>query len=75
MSQKLISHQRKQWNLIFFEKRTITTVVQPRKKRKLVPSYIAGSLLKKTNEQILKNLEQKTLTKKLQATKNQKGTS
>ena len=59
----------------FFEKRTITSVVQPRKKRKLVPSYIAGSLLKKTNEQILKNLEQKTLTKKQQATKNQKGTS
>ena len=34
----------------FFEKRTITTVVQPRKKRKFVPLYITGSLLKKTNE-------------------------
>ena len=59
----------------FFEKRTITTVVQPRKKRKFVPPYIAGSLLKKTNEQILKDSAQKTLPKKKQATKNQKGTS
>ena len=59
----------------FFEKRTITTVVQPRKKRKFFPPYIAGSLLKKTNEQILKDSAQKTLTKKKQATKNQKGTS
>ena len=39
----------------FFEKRTITTVVQPRKKRKFVPPDIGGSLLKKTNEQILKD--------------------
>ena len=39
----------------FFEKRTITTVVKPRKKRKFVSPYIAGSLLKKTNEQILKD--------------------
>ena len=46
----------------FFEKRTTTTVVQPRKKRKFVPPYIAGSLLKKTNEQILKDSAQKTLT-------------
>ena len=75
MRQKLISHQRKQWSLIFFEKRTITTVVQPRKKRKFVPPHIAGSLLKKTNEQILKDSAQKTLTKKKQAIKNQKGTS
>ena len=59
----------------FFEKKTITTVVQPRKKRKFVPLYIAGSLLKKTNEQILKDSAQKTLTKKKQAIKNQKGTS
>ena len=58
----------------FFEKRTITTVVQPRKKRKFVPPYIAGSLLEKTNEQILKDSAQKTLPKKKQATKNQKGT-
>ena len=43
----------------FFEKRTITTVVQPRKKRKFVPLYIAGSLLKKTIEQILKDSAQK----------------
>ena len=42
----------------FFEKRTITTVVQTRKKRKFVPPYIAGSLLKKTNEQILKDSAQ-----------------
>ena len=59
----------------FFEKRTITIVVQPRKKRKIVPPYIAGSLFKKTNEQILKDSAQKTLTKKKQAIKNQKGTS
>ena len=59
----------------FFEKRTITTVVQPRKKRKFVPPNIAGSLFKKTNEQILKDSAQKTLTKKKQAIKNQKGTS
>ena len=49
----------------FFEKRTITAVVQPKKKRKFVPPYIAGSLLKKTNEEILKESSKKALQKQI----------
>ena len=49
----------------FFEKRTITAVVQPKMKRKFFPPYIAGSLLKKTKEQILKDSSKKALQKQM----------
>lgn len=47
----------------FFERRTITKVIQPKRKRKFVPPFIAGSLLKKSNTEILKASAQKALDK------------
>ena len=37
----------------FFQKRTITKAVQPKPKKKFVPPFLSGNLLKKSNIEIL----------------------
>ena len=48
---------------VFFERRMITKAVQPKRKRKFVTPFIAGSLLKKSNTEILKASAQKATDK------------
>ena len=47
----------------FFESRTITKAVQPKRKRKFVPPFKAGSLHKKSNTEILEASAQKAMDK------------
>ena len=39
----------------FFQKRTITRAVQPKPRKKFVPHFISGSLMKMANVEVLKN--------------------
>ena len=39
----------------FFQKRTITRAIQPKPRKKIVPPFISGSLMKKANVEVLKN--------------------
>ncbi|XP_053392052.1 uncharacterized protein LOC128554769 [Mercenaria mercenaria] len=60
LSSEVTSHELPQSTSDFFQKRTITQAIPKKPKRKFVPPFLAGNLLKKSNTDILSSSAEKT---------------